>query len=124
MGFSPWFDGTLEVFVEPLQAFAPEAAMEFEPICYFAKTRRIEPAGAKRAVALLGKEPRSLENPQVPRYGGQRNIEWLCELADGRLAARQTREDRAPRRVGEGGKRVIERGGIHLTNSLINKSIN
>jgi hypothetical protein len=124
MGFSPWFDGTLQVFAQPIQAFAPEAAMEIEPICCLAKTRRIEPAGAKRTVALLCNEPRSLQNPQVPRDGGQGNIEWLCELADICRAARQARKDRAPCRVGEGGKGVVKRSGIHLTNSLINKIIN
>jgi hypothetical protein len=123
MDLAPWFGGTFQVFIEAIQAFTPETAMEIEPIYRLAQARRIEAAGAKCAVALLRNEARPLQHTQVPRDRRQRNVEGLCDLADIRRAARQTRKDRAPGRVGEGGKRGVEGSGVHLTNSLINKVI-
>ena len=53
-----------------------------------------------------------LEHPQVPRDGGEGDVEGLREVADGRFGLRQPREDRPAGRVGQRGERPIEGRGI------------
>jgi len=54
-------------------------------------------------------EPRVFENGDVLQEGRQRHRERRRDLARRRLLAlRETREDRAPRRVGESVERPVE----------------
>ena len=62
-----------------------------------------------------------LEYREVLRDGGQRHGEGPRELADrGVRRLRQAREDRPPRRIGEGGERRVEGGGTvnHMVNYI------
>jgi hypothetical protein len=55
-------------------------------------------------------QTRSLQHPQVTRDSRQRNRERLGEIADDGFAAREPRQNRAPRRIGEGGENRIQIG--------------
>ena len=55
------------------------------------------------------REPGALQHAHVLGDGGERHCESRRELADGVIAGCEPREDVAPRGVGEGGERVVER---------------
>jgi hypothetical protein len=65
-----------------------------------------------------GEQPRFLQDLQVLRDRGERDVERLGELGDAELARRQSRQDRAPRRIGKGTEGPVEALGIvnHLVN--------
>jgi hypothetical protein len=57
-------------------------------------------------------EPRVFQNAQVPRDGGRGDVEGRREVSHGGFRFRQTRENRAARRIGERGEGSIERRRI------------
>src|SRR6185312_2347240 len=107
---------------EAVEALGPEALVEAQPIRGFGETVGAQPAAAERAVALAIDEPRPLEHLEMPRNRRQRDAEGLGELAHRRLPGREPRQNGAPRRIGEGGKGLVE-DSCHLTTSLINKDV-
>src|SRR5436309_819906 len=71
---------------------------------------------AELAVDALLDQAGALQHLQMPRYRRRRDVERFGDVADGLLAlGEQALDDRAPGRIGEGGKDVIEvgRGGGH-----------
>jgi len=68
-------------------------------------------AAAPHAPSLRAREqPGALEDAKVLVHARERDTERPGELADGRFAYRQLRQDGAPRRVGEGREYRIELG--------------
>ncbi len=78
----------------------------------------IEPAVVDPTLFAPSEEPRFFQDLQVLRHRGERDVERLGELGDTVLARRQSRQDRAPRRIGERPEGPIERLGIinHIVN--------
>jgi hypothetical protein len=67
-------------------------------------------------VALAPDQSGSFEHFQVTRNRRERNVERLGQLANGRIAESQSRQDSAPGWIGESGKCDIE--SYHLTAML------
>ena len=66
---------------------------------------------AELAVDALLDQAGVLQHLQMARDRGRRDAEGLGDLADGQVAAgEQALDDRAPRRIGEGGEDVVEVG--------------
>src|ERR1700679_2335533 len=106
------------MFRQLVERAAPESQMEFEPFFRLFQRFALEMAAAVLAGALVGDECRILQHLQVPRDGGQRDREGLCELAHRGVARAQAREDSPAGRGGEGGESRIELN--HLTIMLSN----
>jgi hypothetical protein len=83
-----------------------------EPIGRGAHRLGLETAGDGAAGLLARDEAGVGENVEVLHHRRQRHGEGLCQFADrNAFALAQLREQRAPRRVGEGGKGAVEQGG-------------
>ena len=72
------------------------------------------PAAAEPALPLARQQPGTLEHAEVPRDGGQGDVEGRGQLTHRRLAARQRAQDRAPDGIGERGEDGVEAGGRML----------
>ena len=84
-----------------------------EPLCGFCERGGTEPAAYASARLVPRHEPCVGEYADVLHDIRQRDRKRLCELADGQFRRfRQPQQDRAPRRIGEGGERAIELGGL------------
>ncbi len=72
------------------------------------------------ATALLTRdEPRVFKNGDMLQEGRQRHRERRRDLARCRLLAlRETREDRAPRRVGESVESAVEIGSLKVNHKV------
>jgi hypothetical protein len=77
----------------------------------------IERDAVNSSVALPHEQAGFFQNAKVFRNRGQRHVERLGELADRPLTERQPGEDRAPRRIAEGGEGGVER--IEIVNQLV-----
>ena len=78
----------------------------------------IEPAVVDPTIFAPSEEPRFFQDLEVLRHRGERDVEGPGELGDAQLARCQSRQDRAPRRIGEGPESPIERPRIinHMVN--------
>jgi hypothetical protein len=63
------------------------------------------------------REPGALQHAHVLGDGGERHREACGELADGAITGSETREDVAPRGVGEGGEGEVE--GFGTVNHMV-----
>ena len=98
----------LEQGIEALKILFPERTIVFEPVDGLAERAGIDPPRPALCVAAVGDEAGAFQNLKV--FGDRRlaDGERLGELRDRRFAGCQTGQDRAPRRIGEGGKRRVE----------------
>ena len=78
----------------------------------------IEPAVVDPTLFAPGEEPRLFQNLQVLRDRGKRDVEGPGELGDAELTRCESRQDRAPRRVGERSEGPVE--GPRIVNHLVN----
>src|SRR5690348_14472016 len=99
----------LEVTFEPVEAVAPEPAVEIEPFAGAFEAARVEAAAAVLAVALAADKRRRFKHAQVTRDRRLRDGKGLGEFADRGLALRQPREDGAAHGIGQSGE-----GGVEL----------
>src|SRR4051794_18901082 len=112
-----------QVRLEPIHPSVPRSLALLHPL-----DRVVERLGTHLARPPLGfpatnDQPGLLEHLQVPRDRRQAHLEGLRKLADGRLALSEPGQDRAARRVGEGGEGESELVGGHITDRLINVAI-
>jgi hypothetical protein len=87
----------------------PEPPIPFDPPRGAAQRIGREAAPPHAPVAADRGEPRALEHAQVLGHGGQRHRERVREIADGGIAGGEPRQNRAPRRIRQRGKRPVER---------------
>ncbi len=99
-----------QIFVEPVEALFPEGAVSRDPVGGRAEWFRIETAVMDAPFATPLEEAGFFENSHVPRNGGKRDVERLCEIGHADLAGRQTGEDRPSRGVGQRRESSVERG--------------
>src|SRR5712664_3077059 len=103
--------------VEPIEAVAPESAIEIEPLAGRGQSTRVQAAHTMLPPAFTHDERGRLQDPQMTRNRGQRNIEGLRQFADRQLARGEAAQDGAARRVRERGEWRAE--VMHLTSLLI-----
>jgi hypothetical protein len=101
-----------EIFLQVVESVFPEFAMARDPLRRGVHRSGIEPAVVDPTLSAPCEESRFFQNLQVLRDRGERDVERLGEVGDAELARRQSRQDRAPRRIGEGAEGPIERSGI------------
>jgi hypothetical protein len=86
----------------------PELAVELDPLCRVLQRLRDEPTAADASFASDDGEPGALEHAQMLGRSWQRHRVRARELADRRVAARESREHAAPRWIRERVKRQVE----------------
>lgn len=69
-----------------------------------------ETAALDAAVSLPSQQPRVLQDPEVLGDGWEGHVEGLGQGRHRGLAPRQALQDRAPGRIGQGGKGGVEGG--------------
>ena len=74
------------MFVESVETFAPEMAIEIEPFAGCLQAFRIESAAAELAVAFLADKSGCLQHAQMPRNRRQRNGEGARQFRHCRCA--------------------------------------
>src|SRR6476646_7765110 len=101
----------VEVIAEPFEPPLPEVAIMLRPVGDGGERRGLDAARPPLRVDAPRDEPRTLEHLQGLGDGREAHVEGRCELGHRALARHEAREDRAARRVGEGGKGGAERVG-------------
>ena len=90
-------------------------------------TDRIGPAGDTlgAAVPALGHKSRTLQHGDVFLHGGKRHVVMRREFAHGRLGVHDSRQDVAPRRVGERPEQRVQGvgGWLPIYNHMVVDSI-
>jgi hypothetical protein len=97
-----------QVFGQAVEALLPEGAVLCDPVGGGRERSGIETAVVDAPLATALQESGVLENLEVLRDGGKRNVEGFREVRDAGLPERQAREDGAPRRVRQRGERPVE----------------
>jgi hypothetical protein len=105
-----WVGCFFQVHGEPVELLLPEAAVAVDPSGRLAHRAREEAAPSPAALAATLEQAGALQHPQVFGDRWQGDSERLSELAHGRIAGPQPRQDGAPRRVREGGEGVAQDG--------------
>jgi hypothetical protein len=111
--------------VEPVVVSRQGGSQHLEPLIDSRKSGSCEPAGSSSSVDSTNDEPGTLEDFQVSGDGGLRHIERFRQFHDGRFAGRETSEDGATRRVGQGKESGIKlrRRPSHITDKLYNTHV-
>src|SRR5579863_892238 len=104
----------LQVFVQPVQALLPMAAVLLHPVGHVLERRRLEAAGAPLGVAAAADEPGFLQHLQMLGDGGLADLEGGREFGDGGLAGGEARQDGPTGRVRQGRKCGAQLVGGHL----------
>src|SRR3970282_2890796 len=102
-----------QVFVQAIETLRPDAAISFQPLIGILERVRLEPAGAPLRLAAARNEAGALQHLEVLGDRRQAHLERLRQLGDGRLTRGQASENRAPGRIGEGGKSCAQSVGWH-----------
>ena len=92
----------------------PEAAIALDPARCVLHRARLEAATPHATVLRVREQAGPLQHAEVLVYSGEGDAEGLRQLRDGRFPRRQMRENRAPGRVGEGGKGCAQAVCGHL----------
>jgi len=108
----------LQVRGEPVELLLPEPAVAVDPGGRLAHRARDEAAAPAAALAAALEQAGALQHAQVLGDRRQGHAERVGQLADGRLAGPQPRQDGAPRRVREG------REGIAQDRFMVNHMVN
>src|SRR6266542_1968057 len=119
------FFHALEVLVESLVARVPETAIVLRPLGDLFERRRFEPAGAPLRLAAARDEAGALEHAEVLGNGRAADRERRGNLFDRGRAGGEAGENRAARRVGEGGKgrTQVIRCHLYITTRLTNRMV-
>ena len=102
--------GLVEKSFERVELVLPEDAIEGEPVRGLLHGRDGETAHADAADFLLRDEAGLLEHAEVLHDGGHGDFVGANEFCDGGLAALESGQDAAARRVAECGEGGVERG--------------
>src|SRR5579864_3267673 len=94
----------VQILVQAVQTLLPDGTIAFHPVGYVFERLGLDPARAPLRLAPARDESGALQDLEVLGDGGQGHGEGLGQLGDRALPLGQTREDRPPRGIGEGGK--------------------
>ena len=103
----------------------PERFVAVEPLARLAQRAPLQPAADHAAFLLPHDQPGVLEDVQVLQEAGQRHRERSREIADRLLAAFQSRQHGAPRRIGQRAEHGVEPmrpAGRIILNHMVNYS--
>ena len=103
-----------EVLLKAVEAAAPEALVEGEPILGRTESVGVEVHHTAASAALAADERGALEDVEVLGYGGERDGVRLGDLADGFFAACDVAQDGAAGGVGQGVEDGVECGGASI----------
>src|ERR1700730_7337349 len=95
--------------IETVEAVFPEVAIALGPIRNLPQRTRFQSTRSRLGRATARDEAGALQHLEMLGDRRLRHVERRRQLVDGRLPFRQTRENRPPRRIGEGRERRIER---------------
>ena len=98
----------LEQGVEPFVIPFPDPTVALDPIGRLGQRPRLQAPRPALRLAAAGNQPGALQDLEVLRDGGLAHVERLRQLGDGRLAAREARQDTPARRVGECRERGVQ----------------
>ena len=98
------------MLLESTKARLPLPLLLGDPTAQRLQAFDVQPARSPLAVDPLMDQLTASEYADVVRDGLVRQVEWLGELADGRLAPRQSGKDRPAGPVPEGGEGGIQFG--------------
>src|SRR5262249_3446244 len=111
----------LEKLLQGVQPPIPELLVALDPRRRTLHRSRHEPAVVDPPVLLAGEQPGMLEDAQVLRDRGERDVERRRELAYRRRGPlREVRNDGAARRVGQRAEGGVEGGGGGTINHMVN----
>src|SRR5829696_9052964 len=91
----------LEVLVQAVEALLPEPPIMFDPLVHVLQRPRLELARPPLGLTTAGDQSGALEHLEVLRNPGKADFEGRRQFIDGSLSARESPEDRPPRRVGQ-----------------------
>jgi hypothetical protein len=110
----------VEQSIQSFEAFLPESAVILEPLAGFGEWFGADSAWPALRVSSARDQSGAFEHPQVLGYGGLTHGERFCEHHHRRFAGREPRQDGAPGRIGQRGKRCIESlRTFHLYNQMV-----
>src|SRR5580658_5668038 len=98
----------LQIGLETIEALLPEGAIMLQPIRGVLEWTRLEPTWSPLRLAATRDQPGAFQHFQVLGNAGKAHGERLGQFGDRGLAGRKSRQDRAPRGIGEGGEGAIE----------------
>src|SRR3954447_5564299 len=112
-----------QVRVEPVHARLPGPLARLHPRDRVVERLGLHPARPPLRLTAAGDEPGALEDLEVARDRRKAHVKRRGDLVDRRLALGQAGEDRPASGVGEGGERLAELVGRHLTHLLNNENV-
>ena len=100
--------------LESVELLFPEAAMPVQPVGGSLEQPSSQSAIGDPALLHAHDQPGGLEDPEMLRNRGRRDVERFSEIAHRALACGEPFDHRAPRWIGERGEYQVERLiGIH-----------
>src|SRR5687768_6261303 len=108
------FSFRAQVRFESVHSGLPRLLARPHPLHRLVERLGLHPARPPLGLPAADDQPRSLEHLEVARDRRQGHWERLRQLAHGRLPLGQTGQDRAARRIGEGGEGEAELVGWHV----------
>src|SRR6188768_2421953 len=115
-----WFSHLAEVGVKSFEALFPVVAVLAHPIGDLPERPRLQSTRSPLRLPSLLDETGLLEHPEMLGDGWLAHVEGCGEILDRRLALGESGQDRAPRRVGEGGECRAEGVGLlHVHHYLV-----
>src|SRR5436309_2207934 len=108
----------LQVLVETIEPLLPDDAIAPDPLVDLFERARLERRRPPLRLLAARHESRAFEHLEVLAHSGEAHLERLRDLGHRRATLRETREDRTPRRVGEGTEREAEAIDSHVAPSM------
>src|SRR5437773_6206216 len=104
----------LQVLVQTIEPLLPDDAIALDPLVDLFERARLERRRPPLRLLAARHKSCAFEHLEVLAHGGEAHVERLRDLGHRRATLRETREDRTPRRVGEGTEREAEAVDSHV----------
>src|SRR5436189_5526525 len=98
----------LQVLVQTIEPLLPDDAITLDPLVDLLERACLERRGPPLRLFAARHESRAFEHLDVLTHRGKAHVEGLRDVGHRCATLRETREDRTPRRVGEGTEREAE----------------
>jgi len=98
----------LQVLVQTIEPLLPDDAIALDPVIDLFERARLERRRPPLRLLAARHESRPFEHLEVLANRGEAHVERLRDFGHRRATLRETREDRTPRRVGEGTEREAQ----------------
>src|SRR6266571_638665 len=108
----------LQVLVQTIEPLLPDHAIALDPFVDLFERARLERRRPPLRLLAARHKSRAFEHLEVLAHRGEAHVERLRDLGHRRDTLRETREDRTPRRVGEGTEREAEAVDSHVAPAM------